>query len=362
MKVVHAITGLGVGGAENMLHQVVPELNDEDHTHQIISLTDDDEIGKEIEAEGVDVQYLGLRRDMLNLSAVAWRFYKALRRIEPDVLYCYLIHTNIFGRIMGRLAGVETVICSIRNKHIDRWFLNWVDRMTSGLVDMYVPNSEATVPFVRDHQGIPEEKIRVVPNGINVDEFDIDVDTEAKRDSLGVDHESFLLGCVAKLQPQKDHKTLLRAFSDFEDGKNTDLLLLGDGPLRDDLEGLARDLDITESVHFLGWRDDVKELLQTIDVFILPSRHEGMSNALLEAMASATCCIASDIPENKVVLGKTGRTFNCGSASKLNGQIQRVYEEKSLKRRTGRKCKNRAHRFDWKTTISKYKSLLSEVE
>jgi len=312
-RILFVILGLGVGGAEQQLLKILPRMKGE---AMVVSLTDDDDIGRRILAEGVDVRYLGLRRDLLNLPAVVVRFGSIVRAFRPDVAYGYLIHANLFIRVFARLFGVRRVVCSVRNRRIDKPFLSLVDRWTQRLVDLFVPNSPALVDFLVEQQRIPREKIVVVENAIDVAEYEGKVDVATVRRNLGIAADAFVVVCPAKLHWQKDHETLLRAVAEVPD---VILLLAGDGTLRSCLEALAGELGLRDRVHFLGWRADTVALLKAANVFVLASRFEGMSNALMEAMAARTPAIVSRIPENTVLIDgeESGIVFEVGDASAL---------------------------------------------
>lgn len=327
-RVLFVILGLAVGGAERQLLRLLPRAEFE---VKLVSLTNEDAIGKEIEAAGVDVRYLGLRRDLLNLPIVLERFRRIVREFRPDVAYAYLIHANLFTRIFARLFGVPRVICSVRNRQVGRPILSLVDRLTRSLVDVYVPNSPALVEVLIEQQRIDPARIVVIPNAIDVTEFDVDVDRAAQREALRLSPDAFVACCIAKLSPQKDHATLLRALAQLD---GVTLLLAGDGPLRSSLTMLAAELGIAERVHFLGWRKDVVALMKASDVFVLPSEYEGMSNALMEAMASGTPVIASDIEENRVLIDHdhTGLLFAVSRVPSLVDAFRRARDPVLLRR------------------------------
>ncbi len=307
--VLHVITGLGVGGAEHMLLKTIPRLNSpaeaarrrgHREVHLVCSLTNDDALGRRLAAAGVTTIYLGLTR--WNAPLVAWRLRRLIRSRRPWCVTSYLLHTNILARFVARSAGVTTIVCSVRNIHRDRVVWNALDRWTQRLVTRYTPNSRAVAAWLREN-GIPAEKITVIPNCIDAERFARRVQRTkktAKRRSVGVAGRKVAL-CVASFKAQKNHETLLKAFARL--GEEWVLLLAGDGPRRGMLAELARSLGIEERVRFLGNRDDVAELLAISDVLVLPSKHEGMPNVLLEAMAARTPIVCSDIPENREVAG-----------------------------------------------------------
>lgn len=353
-RILFVILGLGVGGAEQQLLKILPRMKDE---AMVVSLTDDDDIGRLIAAEGVDVRYLGLRRDLLNLPAVVVRFGRIVKAFRPDVAFGYLIHANLFIRVFARLFGVQRVVCSVRNRRIDKPFLSRVDRWTQRLVDLYVPNSPALVGYLVERQRIPREKIVVVENAIDVSAYGGAVDAVAVRRSLAIPPDAFVALCPAKLHWQKDHATLLRAVAEVPD---VILLLAGDGPLRANLEALASELGIADRVRFLGWRADVGPLLESADVFVLASRFEGMSNSLMEAMAAGVPALVSRIPENTVLIddGESGLVFEVGDAAAL-AQALRGLRDPGLRARLTDAAYRRIQRNDVPSLVERVREVAS---
>lgn len=300
-KVLHVITGLGIGGAEHMLLKTTPYL---DGKHVVCSLTNDNTIGKKIEKKGVKVYYLGLHR--FNILAVIFRFRKIIITERPRIINSYLVHSNIFARVFGRLFGVHKIICSVRNIHKHRFFLNLIDRLTQSLVDIYTPNSEAVREHLVNDLHLKEDKMIVIPNFLDPEFQDRVRNTkvDAKKEVLKIDRKHTVLTYVASFKKQKGHPYLLRAFCDLPEQHNCVLLLVGDGKEFSNIKKLARELKIHEEVRFLGNRNDVPELLAITDIFVFPSLHEGMPNALIEAAAVGLPIICTNIKENKEVVNK----------------------------------------------------------
>lgn len=355
-KVLFVILGLGMGGAEQQLLKILPHMKDQ---VVLVSLTNDDAIGRLIEAEGVRVHYLGLRRDLLNLPAVVARFGRVVREFGPDVAYGYLIHSNLFIRFFARMFGVRTVLCSVRNRRIDKPFLSLVDRLTQNLVDLYVPNSPALVEYLVEFQQVPREKIVVLENAIDVTQYDVEVDVARLREELGIDANAYVAVCIAKLRRQKDHATLLRAVSMVDE--DLVLVLAGDGPLRHALEAQAAELGIADRIRFLGWRSDSLSIMKASDVFVLSSRFEGMSNALMEAMAARIPAVVSRIPENTALIqdGETGLTFDVGDAEGLARALERIRNDGELRRRLTSKAFDRIVKNDVAKLVAQVREVAS---
>jgi glycosyltransferase involved in cell wall biosynthesis len=157
--------------------------------------------------------------------------------------------------------------------------------------------------------GINENKILIIRNGIDVERYFYPECREGKRRALGIEKGSFVIGNVARLVRLKNHRFLLDIFKELlKDISSLRLVLVGDGPLRKELEAYARGIGPSNSVMFLGERKDIAEMLSVFDLFILPSLTEGISITLLEAMAAGTPVVASEVGGNPEIVGneKTG--------------------------------------------------------
>ena len=335
MKVLILITGLNTGGAERFLLKILPHV---DFDFKLVSILGGGSLVSEFESRGVPVTSL------CETSEFTWKSVARFRRIikdyNPDTLLTYLLHADLFGRFFGRLFGVKKIVCSIRNDNSSFRFLNFLDIVTSPLVSLYLPNSPAVKDFLVHKNGITSSKVKVVENCLDVEELDpqASLDTESLRSQLGVSSGTLIYTCVARLKKQKDHMTLLRAFAQVSKGV---LVLIGEGDCRRDLETEAENLGISSKVYFLGDRKDVPSLVSQSDIFVLPSLTEGMSNALMEAMALGKPCIVSNIKQNKVLIKnkENGLTFRVGNPKDLAKKMQELSSSKKLRSHYGQKSR-----------------------
>lgn len=335
-KVLHFITGLEAGGgAETMLARVLPHL---EKTNPVVcSMIPKGKIAEKLEQEGVEVHSLNMQ-NKFDIRCI-WRYYRLLKDIKPDMQVNYLIHADIFGRIFGSLFGVDKIIAFIRNRHEEVLF-KLAEKATLSLVDCLLTNSPATMQFYRDNYSLPSCQ-EVLPNGVRIPDKEKN-DASYLKKELPIDEDTDILTCVARLHKQKDHDTLLKAFAKLqEDCPNTKLLLCGDGPREDELKQLAKKLGIGQDVLFLGRRDDINEILKITDVFVLPSLFEGMSNALLEAMAMGRACVVSNIPENTELIknAKNGLTFETENSQGCYKNIIKLLESNGQREELGNKAR-----------------------
>lgn len=301
-RILHLITGLEIGGAEMMLLKILPRMQDV-FDNRICCIMGHGPIGGKLEEAGVPVYYLNLK-NIFDFSVIS-RFRKIIKEFKPDVLVTYLIHADLFGRILGRIFGIKKIICSVRVKLIQIKYLPllFLDAITAPLVTHYHFNSQSVANMYRKFFFLPKTKITVIPNGLEIENYDKHVDNQQKKEDLGVPRDKIIIGCVAKLRKQKGHKYLVSAFAEvLKNNPNVFLLLIGDGEERENIEKQIENLSISDDVLLLGNRNDISELLQIIDIFVLPTLFEGMSNALMEAMAVGKPIIATDIPENRELI------------------------------------------------------------
>lgn len=169
--------------------------------------------------------------------------------------------------------------------------------------------AESTAGAMQKNFGIPARSIHVIPNGIDSDALAEPFTASELRFRLGLGANSIVLGSVGRLDRVKGYERLIEVMPDLCTDLNVVLLLVGEGPCREELERLAQDLGVVNQVVFAGFLSDAQRYLGVFDVFVLPSRNEGLSIALLEAMASGVPVLVTDVGENRRVIddGRAGR-------------------------------------------------------
>jgi sugar transferase (PEP-CTERM/EpsH1 system associated) len=336
VNVCYFITELDVGGAQTALLRLLAGLDRDRFLPTVVCLYNGDAtIAQQIHALGIPVTDLGMaakwRWDAF------WRLYRLLRRDRPTILHTWMFHANIPGRVLGRLAGVPIVISSERTIGQERRWRYWLNRATAPLADRVICVAGGVADFAAQTIGISPDKLVVIHNGIPLGGFQPG-DRIAARASLGISPSACVVGTVGRLHPVKGTSYLLQAFADLAPGHaEAILLLVGDGPQRAQLEGLARCLENPERVQFLGNRSDVPRLLQAMDVFVLASVWEGMPNVALEAMAVGLPVVATGVggtPE-AVVDGETGLLVPPRDPGGLARAITRLLRDPELRRKMG---------------------------
>lgn len=278
------------------------------------------------------------------------------------------MHTRNWGAVDGilgaRFAGVRAIVHGEHGRDMidpnGRLLKrNLFRRATARWVDSYITVSEDLRHWLTGVVGIRPEKVQTIINGVDTQRFHPD-ERSRVRVAHAFDPRQVVIGTVGRLDPVKDQQLLLRAFASLK-GCHRDLVLLivGHGPCREELEKLARDLRLGPECRFMGLRTDTPEMYNLLDVFVLPSIAEGISNTILEAMASGLPVVATAVGGNRelVVSGETGALVPAQDAGDLAAAIERYIESPALRLRHGAAGRKRAiEAFDLARMVSRYEA------
>ncbi len=243
-----------------------------------------------------------------------------LEQAEVELLHVQDLRSSITGGLAARSLNIPVV----RTIHMPEFYTSGLDTLRSRLRRRYYILLERLTNHWLMHRVIfvsnrildqavqlhlaPLERSEVIPNGIELTHQKPVKPRSEIRQSLDTPENAIVLIYVGRLEFQKGVDILLHALSDLAAEIPHEVWIIGDGSLRSELESLSKDLHLETRIHFLGQREDVPDLLAASDVFVLPSRYEGMPIALLEAMGSGLPCIVTDVGENGVIV----RRANCG--------------------------------------------------
>lgn len=338
-KILHFVSGLEVGGTETQLLRILPLL-EKKLNNEVCCFNGNGPIGAALEREGIRVHYLYFRgrRDI----AVFWRLGKVIRKFKPDIMITYLIHCDLIGRFWGRIFGVKKIICSQRGSLLQWEYLRFFDRFSKFLVTKYTVQTNTAKKELMIKLRAPENKFVVIPNGINLAEYDLEINIPAKKKTLLLDPDNIIIVCVGKLRDGKGHEYLLEAFeSTYKQNSKITLLIAGGGEREVLLRNQISTYASKNNIHFLGDRTDVREILKVSDIFVLPTLGEGMSNAIMEAMASGLPIVTTDISTNKDIIEnkKTGILVPIKNGEAIYKAITRLTENPEMRKQLGQEAK-----------------------
>ena len=297
MKVLHVITGLGVGGAELQLRSILQHTR---HESDVVTLYNPGPVAEMITGDGGQVRDLGMTRNT-ELPALL-RLARLIRAGGYDVVHTHLYRSCIYGRLAARLVGTPVVVTtehSIGETHLER------RRMTLGVRALYLGTdlcSDATIA-VSDavaHRltkwGVPDRKIEIIPNGLDFNRVAFDAAARDKiRDEFNLPRDAYVIGVLGRLDPIKRFDLVIRSAAPLLDEAHR-LLIVGDGQIRPDLEAEAARHGVAELVTFAGERHDVAAMLSSLDLFIASSEQETFGLSVLEALANGIPALYTTCP------------------------------------------------------------------
>jgi glycosyltransferase involved in cell wall biosynthesis len=344
MNIVHVVESLDVGGLERVVLSLVSWQLQQGHHSRIVCLFHEGALAAEARAKGINVVEVGKR---MGFDWQALRVLRAeLSRGGPDVVHTHNAVTHYYAA----LARVGLHVPRMLNTRHGMGSMHGTTRLDR-LYRTALMGTHAAVSVCRAVQErfvstgvIPANKARVVANGVVMDAIAPrhGAAKEGLMAQLGRPSGAVVLGTVGRLSPVKDHGNLLLAVRSLKDqGQPLELVVVGDGETRPALQAQAQSLGLSNCVHFLGMRQDVAQLLQAFDVFVLSSISEGYSLALVEAAAAALPIVATrvggnaDIVHDETDAHSNGLLVPAQDHAALAVAIGRLAADASLRERMG---------------------------
>jgi glycosyltransferase involved in cell wall biosynthesis len=304
VKVLHVITGLGVGGAELQLRSILQHSR---HEGDVVSLYNPGPVADMIRGDGVSVRDLGMTSN--TQMGVLWRLRALIRDGGYDVVHAHLYRSQIYGRPAAWLAGSPVVVStehSIGETHLER------RKMTTGVRALYLATermSDANIAVsatVRDRMinwGVKPDRITVIPNGVDLSRVAFDPAARARiRTEFGLAASDYVIGVLGRLDPNKQFDLVIEAAAPLL-GNGTRLMIVGKaanegqpGDERARLEETAARCGVTEQVIFTGERHDVAAMLSAMDLFVASSAQETFGLSVLEALANGAPVLYTTCP------------------------------------------------------------------
>ncbi len=293
-KITYFTTGLALAGAETQVLRLCEKFVKEGWDTRVISLMKPEAYEKELQQLGIPLLSLNVVKHLPNPLAFL-ALVKTLRKWSPDVLHCHQVHANLIGRLARPFTNIPVLVCTAHSIQEGPRWREWAYRITDPLCDLTTNVCQAGVDRYIKVGAVPEGKICYVPNAIDVTHYVADAAQRLQvRKSLGINDE-FLWLAVGNLRRPKDYPTMLAAFQQVCTNRpEAHLCIVGSGPLRTELETIAR-RDGRVKITFLGPRQDVAQLMSAADAFVLSSAWEGTPLVLLEAASASLPIVATSV-------------------------------------------------------------------
>jgi sugar transferase (PEP-CTERM/EpsH1 system associated) len=314
--IAHIIYRLDVGGLENGLVNLINRIPENRFRHAVICLTDYSGFRERIRR--TDVPVFALHKPPGNSPAMHLTLWRLLMKLRPDI-----VHTRNFGALEAALpAALSAVPVRIHSEHghdigdldgSNRKY-QWMRRSLKPLVHQYIALSKNLESYLHEKVGIPARLIAQIYNGVDTELFHPALGGRETLPPAGfAGPGQFVIGTVGRMQAVKDPVNLARAFVRLlqiapQESRRLRLVMVGDGPLRDQVRNVLAQGGASELVWLAGEREDVPRIMRGLDLFVLPSISEGISNTVLEAMASGLPVLATRVGGNPELIeeGLTG--------------------------------------------------------
>lgn len=374
--IAHIIFTLGTGGLENGLVNIINRCPPPRYRHVIICLSHAEDFSRRLTAPNVEV--IELHKKPGHDLGMYWRLWRHMRRLRPAI-----VHSRNLAALETQVLGLLMPGCKrVHGEHgRDMHDLDGSNRKYNGLrralnplIHQFIAVSKDLSRWLVETVGIPEGKVCQIYNGVDTQRF---ASREQSASNLPADiPEDFspstnrvVIGTVGRLVAVKDQQLLIKALHNLislrpELRTSLRLLIVGDGPQRAALSKQVERLSLSDLVCFAGDRDDIPELLRSMDIFVLPSLGEGISNTVLEAMATGLPVIATAVGGNPELVqdGTTGLLFPVGDADALTEAIATLIDNSALRIDMGKAAVAQIRQyFDWQRTVDSYLGLYDEL-
>jgi len=348
--IVHIVYRLDVGGLENGLVNLINHLPAARFRHAIVCLTEATDFRRRIRSADVEVYALGKRAG--KDPGAYWKLWKLLRELCPDVVHTRNLAT-VDCQFVAALAGVRGRVhgehgWDLYDLHGTSGRYRWLRRAAGHVVGRFVTMSRDLQRWLVDDVGVPAERVTQIYSGVDTVRFH---PRSGPRGSFGPagfsDEHSFIIGTAGRLEAVKDPLTLLRAFIALIERRpdlraHARLVVIGDGTLRRELEQQIVAAGVASLCWLAGSREDVPVLLRGLDLFALSSLNEGISNTILEAMATALPVVATRVGGNVELVGegRTGLLCEARNAEAMAAALLAYANDPGLARRHGAEARS----------------------
>lgn len=374
IRIMHIVEALGVGGGvENGIANLIGRMDPDRFEHILCAVFRLGPLVDRYPAERVRIACLGQkeRRLAIQVGPLA----RMIRELKPDI-----VHSRNWGALEAVVAGRWVRSCPVIhsehgveiNPSAEPWRRSFFRRVAFGMADRVFSVSYQLQEALARRTGFPIDKIGVIHNGVETGRFRPDASKRRDvRRELGISEQEFCIGCVGRLNRIKDYPTMLRAAEMLakscasKSSAAWRLFIVGDGPELANLREFVNARPALQGrVHFLGASDRVADLLNAMDSYVLPSLCEGISNSLLEAMATGLAVVVSNTGGNPevVVNGESGLLFPVGDARQLADQLLLLSTQRELRIRLGQQALRRVkEQFSLDSMVEKYANMYESM-
>lgn len=363
LRVVFVTTALNVGGEETLSANIIRRMDRHRFAPELVCLKQLGVLGEQLVLEVP--AFSGLLKNKFDVGVLG-RLTQLFRERHIDAVITVGTGGDkmFWGRLAAWRAGVPVIVSALHSTGLPNR-VEFSNRLLAPLTDAFIAVAEAHGRFLASDEGCASRKIRVVPNGVDTSRFNDRPANPSLRAELGLPDGAPTVGIVAVLRPEKNHELFLRAAAIVHrEVPHAHFLVVGDGPLRGEIETQIRALGLAGVVHMLGMRRDIPELLNLIDVVALTSKMEANPVSVLEALSSGTPVVSTrvgSLPEN-VIDGETGFLVPPGDEATLAARWTTLLTNSETRAYLGRQARERVvHHASLKSMVGGYEDLITEI-
>lgn len=360
MKILQIINSLPTAGAEKLVIEISKKYIDLGHKVDLLILKkNDSSLEHEVQNNTqIGFHYLSDSTSIYNPINI-FRLRRFLKASDHEVLHAHLFPTFYWvsvalGSYFKGLA-VHTEH-NTTNRRMENPIFGWLDKFIYPNFDYHITISDAVRQNLEKHISIDPSRLVNIYNGVDLKA--IEMAQAYEKSEFGLQPNAKIILQVSAFRPQKDQSTLIKAMALLDETAH--LFLAGNGERRAECEELAKDLNVTDRVQFLGIRNDIPRLLKTADIVVLSSFYEGLSLSSVEGMASTKPFIASDVPGLTEVVTGAGILFPQGDVTRLAEAIKKLFSDEALYNETALKCVERSKNYDINTMVAEHLKLYAK--
>jgi glycosyltransferase involved in cell wall biosynthesis len=376
LNVMQIITKLELGGAQKIAISTAEKLNREKYNVFFVSGNEGILVEKIKEIPDIKVYLMKeLKREINPFYDILCliKLVKIIKENKIDIVHTHSSKAGILGRIAAKFANTPIIVHTIhgfpfhnyQNLVINRLF-TMLERIAGKFTDALIAVSNSDIKKGIEKKIGKKDKFFLVRPGINIQDFNKNVDIKRKKMEIGVNLNSKIVGMIGCFKPQKSPLDFIKiAKIVSEKYKDVEFVLIGDGKLRKKIEKMIYFLNLQDKIHLLGWRYDVNELIHTFDIFVLTSLWEGLPLVYLEAMAAGKPIVASNVDSAEEVIneGENGYLFPVKDVEKAAEKILYLLNNPEICKNMGQTGKNKlTYEFDEDNMIKKLEEIYGELE
>ena len=362
IHLTQVVYALAIGGSESLAHRLVRSLREgRGYACSVYAVDRTGPLAAMLAADGIPCMAFA-RKGKLDLRVLIGLIAQ-FRSNKTRLVHTHHIGQLLYGGLAARLAGARVVHTEHEFYSLARPRTRRLLRGLTTLADRVTAVAPAVTAFLRETVGVAEAKLETIANGVPLDLFRSARPMD--RAALGCDDDDLVIGCVARLSPEKGQVVLLEALQLLHAKyPRVRLLLIGEGEDRTRLRRLTDQLGLDGAVRFLGMRSDVPELMASCDLVALPSLQEGSPLALVEALAAGRAVVATEtgaIPE-LIRHGQTGLLVPPGNARVLSAALGYLIDDHEMRRKLGNQGIQMVEQhFDFRVTADRYREVYESV-